>query len=70
MDNYGTHKTRLIRKWLAKRPHFVPHFTPTYSSWPNLVERCFAELTTEQLRRGAHRSVAELCATNPLEGSG
>ena len=60
MDNYGTHKTPLIRKWLAKRPRFVVHFTPTYSSWLNLVERWFAELTTKQLRRGAHRSVPEL----------
>ena len=60
LDNYGTHKTPLIRRWLAKRPRFVVHFTPTYSSWLNLVERWFAELTTKQLRRGAHRSVAEL----------
>jgi len=60
MDNYGTHKTPLIRTWLAKRPHFIVHFTPTYSSWLNLVERWFAELTTKQLRRGAHRSVREL----------
>ena len=60
MDNYGTHKTPLIRAWLAKRPRFAVHFTPTYSSWLNLVERWFAALTTKQLRRGAHRSVAEL----------
>jgi len=60
MDNYGTHKTGLIRNWLAKRPRFHVHFTPTYGSWLNLVERWFAELTNKQLRRGAHRSVAQL----------
>ena len=60
LDNYGTHKTPLIRAWLAKRPRFHVHFTPTYASWLNLVERWFAELTTKQLRRGAHRSVGEL----------
>ena len=60
MDNYGTHKTPLIRAWLAKRPRFHVHFTPTYGSWLNLVERWFGELTTKQLRRGVHRSVSEL----------
>src|SRR6266542_4335385 len=60
MDNYGTHKTPLIRAWLAKRPRFHVHFTPTYGSWLNLVERWFGELTTKQIRRGAHRSVSEL----------
>jgi transposase len=60
MDNYGTHKTPLIRAWLAKRPRFHVHFTPTYGSWLNLVERWFGELTTKQIRRGAHRSVCEL----------
>ena len=60
MDNYGTHKTPLIRAWFAKRPRFHVHFTPTYGSWLNLVERWFAALTTKQLRRGAHRSVVEL----------
>ncbi len=60
MDNYGTHKTALIRHWLAKRPRFHVHFTPTYGSWLNLVERWFAELTNKQLRRGVHRSVAQL----------
>ena len=62
MDNYGTHKTPLIRHWLAKRPRFHVHFTPTYGSWLNLVERWFAELTNKQLRRGVHRSVAQLKA--------
>jgi transposase len=60
MDNYGTHKTARIRNWLAKRPRFHVHFTPTYGSWLNLVERWFAALTNKQLRRGAHRSVAQL----------
>jgi transposase len=60
MDNYATHKTALIRNWLAKRPRFHVHFTPTYGSWLNLVERWFAELTNKQLRRGVHRSVAQL----------
>ena len=57
LDNYSTHKTPLIHRWLAKRPRFHLHFTPTESSWLNLVERWFAELTTKQLRRGTHRSV-------------
>jgi len=60
MDNYGTHKTPLIKNWLLKRPRFRVHFTPTYGSWLNLVERWFGELTTKQLRRGAHRSVSQL----------
>src|SRR5215472_5256438 len=60
MDNYGTHKTAMIRNWFAKRPRFHVHFTPTYGSWLNLVERWFAELTNKQLRRGVHRSVTEL----------
>jgi len=60
LDNYGTHKTRVIWNWLAKRPRYYVHFTPTYGSWLNLVERWFAELTNKQLRRGAHRSVSQL----------
>lgn len=60
MDNYGTHKTAAIRTWFAKRPRFHAHFTPTYGSWLNLVERWFAELTNKQIRRGAYRSVREL----------
>jgi transposase len=60
MDNYGTHKTALIRKWFAKRPRFHVHFTPTYGSWINLVERWFAEITNKRIRRGAFRSVKEL----------
>jgi len=60
MDNYGTHKSQMIRNWFAKRPRFHVHFTPTYSSWLNQVERWFAELTQKQIRRGVHRSVREL----------
>jgi transposase len=60
LDNYGTHKTDLIRNWLAKRPRFHLHFTPTSASWLNLVERWFATLTEKQLRRGVHRSTKEL----------
>jgi len=60
MDNYGTHKTALIRRWFAKRPRFHVHFTPKSASWINLVERWFAALTIKQLRRGTHRSTAEL----------
>ncbi len=60
LDNYGTHKTTIIRNWLIKRPRFHVHFTPTYGSWLNLVERWFAELTNKRIRRGAFRSVREL----------
>ena len=60
LDNYSTHKSPRTRRWLARHPRFHLHFTPTYSSWLNLVERWFAELTTRQLRRGVHRSVAAL----------
>lgn len=60
MDNYGTHKTEIIRKWFAKRPHFHVHFTPIYGSWINLVERWFAEITNKRIRRGVFRSVKEL----------
>ena len=59
-DNYGTHKTAMIRKWFAKRPRFHVHFTPTYGSWINLVERWFAELTNKRIRRRVFRSVKEL----------
>ncbi len=62
MDNYATHKTPLIRNWLAKRPRWHVHLTPTGSSWINQVERFFALLTERQIRRGVHRSVAELQA--------
>jgi transposase len=60
LDNYGTHKTAPVRRWLAKRPRFHVHFTPTSASWINLVERWFAALTEKQIRRGVHRSVREV----------
>ena len=60
LDNYGTHKTALIQRWLVKRPRFHVHFTPTSASWLNLVERWFALLTEKQIRRGAHASTQAL----------
>jgi transposase len=60
LDNSSTHKTPAIQRWLVAHPRFVLHFTPTSSSWLNLVERWFAELTTKKLRRGTHRNVREL----------
>lgn len=60
MDNYGTHKTKLIRNWFAKRPRWHVHYTPTSASWINQVERFFALLTDRAIRRGVFRSVAEL----------
>jgi transposase len=62
LDNYGTHKAKSIQSWLAKRPRFHVHFTPTSASWLNLVERWFALLTERQLRRGVHRSTKEVKA--------
>ena len=62
LDNASTHKTPTIKRWLAGHPRFVLHFTPTSSSWLNLVERWFGELTTKKLRRGTHRSVREFNA--------
>jgi DDE superfamily endonuclease len=62
MDHYGTHTTKLIQNWLAKRPRFHGQFTPTSASWLNLMERWFAWLTERQLRRGVHRSSRELKA--------
>jgi transposase len=59
-DNSSTHKTPAIQRWLVAHPRVQLHFTPTDSSWLNLVERWFAELTTKWLRRGTHRSVREL----------
>jgi transposase len=60
LDNYGTHKAPAIKKWLAAHPRFHVHFTPTYSSWLNQVERWFAYLTEDLLQRGDHRSVQAL----------
>ncbi len=62
LDNASSHKTPKVRAWLAAHPRFVLHFTPTSSSWINLVERWFGELTTKLLRRGQHRSVRQLNA--------
>lgn len=59
-DNYATHKTDLIQAWLAAHPRFHIHFIPTSSSWLNMVERWFAELTTKLLQRGVHKSVQAL----------
>ena len=60
LDNASTHKTPAVKRWLATHPRFVLHFTPTSSSWLNLVERWFAELTNKKLRRGTHTSVRQL----------
>ncbi len=60
LDNYGTHKTPRIWRWLARHPRFYVHFTPTGASWLNLVERWFAHLSEKQIKRGAHRSTQEL----------
>ena len=60
MDNYGTHKHPNVQKWLKRHPRFVPHFVPTSSSWLNLVERWFGELTAKAVRRGSFASVADL----------
>ena len=62
MDNYGTHKHPKIQNWLQRHPRFIPHFTPTSSSWLNLVERWFGELTGKRIRRGTFVSVADLQA--------
>ena len=63
LDNYGTHKTATIQRWLLKRPRFQLHFTPTSASWLNLVERWFALLTEQQLRRGVFHSTRNLETT-------
>jgi transposase len=60
LDNASTHKTPAVKRWMLAHPRFVLHFTPTSSSWLNLVERWFAELTTKKLRRGTHTSVRQL----------
>lgn len=60
VDNYATHKTPRVMRWLAAHPRFHVHFTPTYSSWLNLVERLFAEITDKAIRRGTFRSVKAL----------
>jgi putative transposase len=60
VDNYATHKHGKVRAWLAQRPRFQVHFTPTYSSWLNQVERWFGLITQQAIRRGSFRSVREL----------
>jgi hypothetical protein len=62
MDNASSHKTKLIRDWFAKRPRWQPHFTHTSASWINQVERFFALLTEQQIKRGVHRSTKALQA--------
>jgi transposase len=60
MDNYATHKTAAVKRWLARHPEYHVHFTPTASSWLNQVERFFAQITAKRIRRGVFRSVAQL----------
>ena len=60
MDNYGTHKTQEVKTWLKKHPRFVCHFIPTSSSWLNMVERWFRELTDKAIRHGVFKSVPDL----------
>jgi transposase len=60
LDNYLSHKTESVRTWLLRHPRFEFHFTPTYSSWMNQVERWFSALTTKYLKRSVHHSVTEL----------
>ena len=60
LDNYGTHKHPEVKKWLAARPRYRVHFTPTSSSWLNQIERWFAEITRKRIRRGTFRSVRDL----------
>ena len=62
MDNYGTHKHPRVRSWLRRHPRFHLHFTPTSSSWLNLVERWFRDLTDKRIRRGSFGSVPDLIA--------
>jgi transposase len=62
LDNYGTHKHPAVQSWLKNHPRFVLHFTPTSSSWLNLVERWFGEITRKRIRRGVFKSVADLIA--------
>jgi len=62
LDNYATHKTPKVAAWLKKRPRYHLHFTPTSSSWLNQVERWFARITEQRIRRGVFKSVDELIA--------
>ena len=69
LDNASTHKTPAIKRWLAAHPRFVLHFTPTSSSWLNLVERWFGELTTKKLQRGTHRIASANSTPTSATGS-
>ena len=60
LDNYATHKTPAVKRWLKRHPRFHLHFIPTSASWLNMVERFFAEITRKRIRRGIFKSVAEL----------
>ena len=60
LDNYATHKSPKVKRWLARHPRFTVHFTPTSGSWLNQIERFFAEITQKQIRRGSSRSVKAL----------
>ena len=60
VDNYATHKTPAVKRWLKRHPRFHLHFTPTSASWLNMVERFFAEITRNRIRRGVFKSVDEL----------
>ncbi len=60
LDNYATHKTPAVKRWLARHKRFTLHFTPTSCSWLNLVERLFAEITRQRIRRGTFNDVTEL----------
>ena len=60
LDNYATHKHPAVKEWLARHPRFHLHFTPTSSSWLNLIERFFAEITRKRIRRGVFKSVLDL----------
>jgi len=62
VDNYATHKHPTVQRWLGRHPRFHMHFIPTSSSWLNLIERWFRELTTKRLQRGVFQSVADLIA--------
>jgi DDE superfamily endonuclease len=64
-DNYATHKHPKVKAWLKRRPRFKMHFTPTSSSWLNMVERFFADLTQDVIRSGSFASVKELVDASP-----
>jgi len=63
VDNYGTHKHPRVKSWLRRHPRFHLHFTPTSSSWLNLVERWFRDLTQQRIRRGSFQALKELITT-------